>query len=708
MATYLQGVTDYIPQIQPFKPDLNFYNHVLQTKQAQYQQGYDRISGIYGSLLNSPIINKMTDERRNQYFKDAQNQIQKLSEVDLSLKDNVTTAMGVFQPLIDDKYVGSGITKTKRFQGESNKANYLRSSLDPKLQTQFWAEGLQDINNWAEDYSKASMEEAYQYVDPRYVPFKNLGEHATKFLKEANFDMVSSGPDGRGYIIKTTNGAPVVPLMSHMLMGTVGSDPAFLDMAKVEVRLARRNWINENLPKYNNDPMAAEDAYFTQAMAQSQAETDKTDKLLGIKHKQLDNKTKMITDAIAQKGTVPLDDSLVSLLKSLQNQKTILNNASQQVANARTAGDPQGMLAADRVAKRDRMETIVAHNRVNNKLSGLAYDWAMATKKVEMSGDPVYAMNAGFAHAEKMELMRESAAYKLAVAKGQIVQHTYEGFKSVDRADMTGGASAQVNELTADKDVLRNQRVDLTLSMKNVMRTLYTQLVAKSNDTNVDPATREDAREQLKNFFSKEVLDEAGYKLEGLSNSKTFANMTVMPNFANVKKVVNSTWFSEHYKEIKNSVNLNITSAEIEQKYKALNLHQEETRKNYKNVLTWLDSNDKELREELKGLFDDQGNQIFWGTNPSDKRWKTYHKLEEVIAKSNMVGGVPIWKSWEGGGNAGGRTAGVMGGDFHPNEMGDASITLMDTQRMVNQHNIVGTFVGTAPTSEARLSTYPS
>ena len=36
MATYLQGVQDYIPQIQPAQPDFNFYNTVLQTKQNQY------------------------------------------------------------------------------------------------------------------------------------------------------------------------------------------------------------------------------------------------------------------------------------------------------------------------------------------------------------------------------------------------------------------------------------------------------------------------------------------------------------------------------------------------------------------------------------------------------------------------------------------------------------------------------------------------
>ena len=36
MATYIQGLTDYIPQIQPFQPDLNFYGNVMQAKQTKY------------------------------------------------------------------------------------------------------------------------------------------------------------------------------------------------------------------------------------------------------------------------------------------------------------------------------------------------------------------------------------------------------------------------------------------------------------------------------------------------------------------------------------------------------------------------------------------------------------------------------------------------------------------------------------------------
>jgi hypothetical protein len=44
MATYLQGVTDYIPQFQPFQPDLNFYGNVMQTKQTQYDTNWKALN----------------------------------------------------------------------------------------------------------------------------------------------------------------------------------------------------------------------------------------------------------------------------------------------------------------------------------------------------------------------------------------------------------------------------------------------------------------------------------------------------------------------------------------------------------------------------------------------------------------------------------------------------------------------------------------
>ena len=122
MSQYVPGVVDYIPEIQPYKPNLNFFQQVLQTKEAQYQAGYSKISSVYGSLLDSPMLRSENIEQRNKFFNDVSNQIQKISGTDLSLSQNVDAAYKVFQPLIDNKYILKDMAYTKRAYNEINKA----------------------------------------------------------------------------------------------------------------------------------------------------------------------------------------------------------------------------------------------------------------------------------------------------------------------------------------------------------------------------------------------------------------------------------------------------------------------------------------------------------------------------------------------------------------------------------------------------------
>ena len=43
MATYIPGITDYIPQIQQFRPDYNFYGNILQSKQGQFDANHKQL-----------------------------------------------------------------------------------------------------------------------------------------------------------------------------------------------------------------------------------------------------------------------------------------------------------------------------------------------------------------------------------------------------------------------------------------------------------------------------------------------------------------------------------------------------------------------------------------------------------------------------------------------------------------------------------------
>ena len=95
MATYIQGLTDYIPQIQPFSPDYNFYSGVLDFKQGKYDASRQKLSNLYGSLLNAPLTREQNVETRDKFFKTIEQDIKKMGAMDLSLSQNTEAASGI-------------------------------------------------------------------------------------------------------------------------------------------------------------------------------------------------------------------------------------------------------------------------------------------------------------------------------------------------------------------------------------------------------------------------------------------------------------------------------------------------------------------------------------------------------------------------------------------------------------------------------------
>ena len=93
MATYLQGVEDYIPQFQPFDPDLNFYANVLQTKQTQYDSNWKAINKIYGQYFYSDLTRDGNIAKKDELIKSIDFNLRRISGLDLSLEQNVEQAL---------------------------------------------------------------------------------------------------------------------------------------------------------------------------------------------------------------------------------------------------------------------------------------------------------------------------------------------------------------------------------------------------------------------------------------------------------------------------------------------------------------------------------------------------------------------------------------------------------------------------------------
>jgi hypothetical protein len=190
MATYIPNVTDYIPELQLFKPDLNFYAKTLQTKEDQYDQGYNQLSSEYGTLLNSRLTGPDNIKARDEYFKAANENIKKITGLDLSLRQNVQTASKVFAPLWEDQNIMKDMGWTKNNDNQIAKGESYKGCIDSeKCGGAWWEDGIKYLKYKSDEFAKATPEERMQMTNTSYTPYINIAAKADKLASDRKYSI---------------------------------------------------------------------------------------------------------------------------------------------------------------------------------------------------------------------------------------------------------------------------------------------------------------------------------------------------------------------------------------------------------------------------------------------------------------------------------------------------------------------------------------
>lgn len=271
MATYIQGLTDYIPQIQPFKPDFNFYAKTLQMKQDKYNAAKKQIGELYGSLLYGKLSRQSNIQRRDDFFKAIEQDLKKVSALDLSLQQNQDAAMKIFDPLINDDLIAHDYSATKHIQGQMERGESFRGCIDPKkCGGAFSTQSMTYLQMKLQDYANADDQTALSMniKDINYVPYNNLINDAQDWAKAKGYLVENEGPEG-GYIVKRQNGKIIrVPLL-QTFMAVFGNDPKYTEQNKIRAYLNKKQWIQQNLDKYGDDEAQTEAAYYNDVMTKT-------------------------------------------------------------------------------------------------------------------------------------------------------------------------------------------------------------------------------------------------------------------------------------------------------------------------------------------------------------------------------------------------------------------------------------------------------
>jgi len=331
MATYLQGVTDYIPQIQPFSPDYNFYSGALDLKQSKYDAARKQLSNLYGSLLNAPLTRDDNTASRDKFFKTIEQDIQKMATMDLSLRQNQEAAAGVFNQLLDNKNIVKDMVWTKNFQSQVQRSKGFKNCVDPEKCGGGWWEGGDRLLDYAKnEFKNASADEAMYFADAEYVPYQDITKKAMALAKEADLNVSKDTITGQ-WITTTKNGPLIVKPLSDLMMGSLGKDPKIREYYKAKSRLSRKDFMYSNKDQYGSLE-AAEQAYI-------QKMTPVLEQGLGIKEAQLEEevsnnekKQKKIQDKM--NNSLESDkETLSEVYQDLENRKNAYDQTLEEVKN---------------------------------------------------------------------------------------------------------------------------------------------------------------------------------------------------------------------------------------------------------------------------------------------------------------------------------------------------------------------------------------
>jgi len=133
MATYIKGVTDVLPGSVAMAPDYKLLSTALSTLQAKYDKGFDQVKSMYDSLINQPLSSSDNEKFRQDYLKKADAELSRFAGIDLGNPNNVSQAMNVFKPLVNDKQYVKDLFLTKAQGTEIEKMESVKNNTDAKI-----------------------------------------------------------------------------------------------------------------------------------------------------------------------------------------------------------------------------------------------------------------------------------------------------------------------------------------------------------------------------------------------------------------------------------------------------------------------------------------------------------------------------------------------------------------------------------------------
>lgn len=277
MANFLPMQSSPFGQMNLYTPDWSFLTTVMGTRQAEYDRGFNMVKSAYDNLKYAPLTNPENMEQREYAFKQLESNLKSTANLDLSNSVNITKAIGIMDPISDDKAIVYDMAYTKAMGSERDRMNAIKNSTDPEIRKQYNRYSEMEMN-----YADLNMQEAHRNdnsvfeIKPvKHVPYKDYIGDLNKKMKDAGIKIKMSGPSGDGYIIETVNGEMSIPYFNAWAQAQMGEDydEQFAVMGRVQTESA----IRSNMDTYGlnrKDAMAYVAEQMSPLLAEKEAQKE--------------------------------------------------------------------------------------------------------------------------------------------------------------------------------------------------------------------------------------------------------------------------------------------------------------------------------------------------------------------------------------------------------------------------------------------------
>ena len=254
MATFIPEIGDITPQVEYFRPNLELMAGYLETRQGRFNQSRDELNSVYTQLKSLDLTLDDNKQRREEFFKAADQELKKLANVDISLPENLTAAKRIFDPLVKDDAMVEDLLFTGKIKNVLSTAEKFKNSSNEEDRKRYNPMSVQYAALKQQEYVNSSGEarKAVAASNMGYASNVNLMERATALAKEMDLNITVDTLNG-GYKVTTKNGQLVAPSLQQAFTSNFMNDPEVQEYYRQQAYVNVQSKIQELVPQMGYD-----------------------------------------------------------------------------------------------------------------------------------------------------------------------------------------------------------------------------------------------------------------------------------------------------------------------------------------------------------------------------------------------------------------------------------------------------------------------